>query len=147
MLTPTMFSRRRNIRCSPFYEPCWDSSRNVWLKKTCVFVSSNWGPLTTFFKQYPWNPLGYCCPAFDGTLLAFGKVQMGSALTANVMFYGRRTLLVLPLTYLLSPVVRSQGLLRVLAENEAAAAGPRQTRNTHLDLFTTQTSTQLTIWQ
>ena len=23
-----------------------------------VFVSSNWGPLTVYFKQYPWNPLG-----------------------------------------------------------------------------------------
>ena len=24
----------------------------------CVFVSSNWGPLTVSAKQHPWNPLG-----------------------------------------------------------------------------------------
>ena len=24
----------------------------------CVFVSSNWGPLTVSFKQHPWSPPG-----------------------------------------------------------------------------------------
>ena len=41
------------IRFSPFYKLCRDSSIN----KNCVFVSSNRGPLTVYFKQYPWNPL------------------------------------------------------------------------------------------
>ena len=41
-----------------FYESFCDSSINVWFKKICVFVSSNWGPLTVHFQLYPWNPLG-----------------------------------------------------------------------------------------
>ena len=43
------------IRFSPFYESFRDSSRDVWLKNICVFVSSIWAPSTVSFKQYPWN--------------------------------------------------------------------------------------------
>ena len=46
------------MRSSPFYEPFGDSSINFWFEKICVFVSSNWGPLTVSFKQYPWNAPG-----------------------------------------------------------------------------------------
>ena len=46
------------IGCSPFYEPFVDSSRNVWFKKICILVPSNWGPLTVSFKRYRWSPLG-----------------------------------------------------------------------------------------
>ena len=32
----------------------------------CVFVSSNWGPLTVHFKLYPWNPLNNVLNVFRG---------------------------------------------------------------------------------
>ena len=28
----------------------------LWFKNMCVFDSSNWGPLTLYFKKYPWDP-------------------------------------------------------------------------------------------
>ena len=34
----------------PFYDSFRDSSRHFWFKKTCVFVSSNWGPSAVYFK-------------------------------------------------------------------------------------------------
>ena len=46
------------IRFSPFYEPCCDSAISSRFKKICVFASSNWGPLTVYVNQYPWNPRG-----------------------------------------------------------------------------------------
>ena len=27
------------------------------IRCVCVLISSNWGPLTLYFKQYPWNPI------------------------------------------------------------------------------------------
>ena len=30
----------------------------LWLKTICVLVSSDWGPLTVYFRQYAWNPPG-----------------------------------------------------------------------------------------
>ena len=51
------FSGISRIRFSPFYESFRDSSINVWLKKICVFLSSNWGPLKVYVKLHPRNPL------------------------------------------------------------------------------------------
>ena len=49
--------RISRVRFSPFYESFWSHSRNLWFETICVFVSSNWGPLTASFNQYPWNSL------------------------------------------------------------------------------------------
>ena len=41
----------------PFYKSFWYYSRDFCFKNICVFVSSNRGPLTVYFRLYPWNPL------------------------------------------------------------------------------------------
>ena len=41
------------MRCPPFYEYLRDSSNMLWFKRICVFVCSNWSPLTVPFNPFP----------------------------------------------------------------------------------------------
>ena len=43
------------VRLSPLCDSSRDSSRKLWFKKICAFVSSNWGPSAVYVRVYPWD--------------------------------------------------------------------------------------------